>query len=138
MGFHELMLIVRPLPKKDVFTCLKRIAKLIWDQQGVVKKIDYLGYRQLPWRKKSEEYGNITDGSYFLMHCSLGASRGHLLVPELTLDTDLVRFRMSPKDENILPENYACTLEQELQIPAKRESIQPLIKYRNVRTERRL
>lgn len=138
MPFYELTLIVRPLPKKDTFECLKRAASLIWKQDGVIRKIEYLGYKELPYtRKASEDIGKLYQGSYFLYHLSLPQLRINNIRPELKLDSDILKQAFYPADETALPEDYECTLEEELQSPFYRKSVQPLIENKNVRADAR-
>lgn len=137
MGFYELSLVVRRLPKKDVIDCLKRVAQVIWNQDGIIKRIDYFGYRQLPYTINSDEFGKSHEGSYFVYQVSLGSTRLKLLRPELKLNLDLLNTSLANKNESVIPQGYECTLDEEFEIPIKRRSVRDLVKYNNVRTEPR-
>ena len=57
------------------------------------------------------------------------------ILPELRLDTDFVRATYFDVGDTDLPDDYECTLEEELQTPFYRKSVQPLIGSKNVRAD---
>lgn len=130
------MLIVRPMPKKELVDCLKRTAETIWKENGVVRKIEFLYTQKLPYAAKGPEEGNRhKEGSYFLYHISLPTLKLGVVSPEFKLDLDVVRATFNAANETALPEDYKCTLEEELQTPFFRKSVQPLLENKNVRLE---
>lgn len=133
MPYYELNLLLRNLPHKEVVSCLKRSAKLVWDEYGSIAKIEYLGSNQLPHKIQTQDGTIHNHGIYFVYHISLGAEKLRRLHPELKLDQEILRSNFFIKDQSVLPENYVCTLEEELKPPVYRESIQPLLKDRNFR-----
>lgn len=129
-------MILKPMPKKEVVDCLKRAANLIWKEEGVLKKIEYLGYSKLPYKAKGPEEGQFFDeGSYFLYHMSIPQCSFRNLSTELKLDLDILKASINKANESILPDDYECTLGEEMQIPFYRKSVQPLLQYKNVRAD---
>lgn len=138
MPFYELMLVLRPMPKQEVVDCLKRAANIIWKESGVINRIEYFGLNKLPYTRRGQnEDEKIYEGSYFLYHLSMSNVKIINLRPELKLELDIVRFFGSLSDESKVPEDYDCTLEEELRPPAFRKSVQPLLEEKNVRAGRR-
>lgn len=138
MPFYELALILRPMPKNEMIECLKRTAQTIWKENGVLRQIQYLGHQKLPFAARSHEEGlRYHEGSYFLYHISVPQLRLKKIKPELKLDVDIARARFHLANETALPEDYECTLEEELKPPAFRKSVQPLLENKNVRADTR-
>lgn len=136
MPFYEMMLVLRPMPKKEIVDCLKRTADIVWKENGVLKKIEYLGFNKLPFAKPGQDIGQRSyEGSYFLYHISLGSGKLTKLGPELKLDLDIMNTSIYLKNQSRIPNDYKCTLEEELQPPAIRKSIQPLLDEKNVRAD---
>lgn len=124
------------MPKKETVDCLKRVANLIWKEDGVIQKIDYLGEKKLPWQKNRPDQGEcFNEGSYFILHTSLMPITDVHLRPEFKLELDLLNYNFVHKDEKNLLENYECTLEEELLPPAFRKSVKPLLDDKNVRSD---
>lgn len=138
MPFYELMMVLRPMPKKEVVDCLKRAANIVWKGSGVINKIEYLGFNRLPWSAKGENEGEKTrEGSYFLYHISMNNRDIKFLKPEFKLEVDIINYSASLSDDSKISPDYECTLHEELQPPAYRKSVQPLLDEKNVRTDRR-
>ena len=136
MPFYELILVLRPMPKKEVVDCLKRAAELVWNENGVLKKIEYLGYNKLPYALPSPNEGErYNEGSYFLYHVSLRSCNLRKIRPEFKLDLDIIRSKFNLTNETQIPEDYQCTLEDELLPPAFRKSVKPLLDEKNVRAD---
>lgn len=116
--------------------CLKRTAQLIWNENGVLRKIEYLGTKKLPYAAWGvEDQLKVYEGSYFLYHLSLEQQRYKAIKPELKLDTDILISNLFFANETMLPDDYECTLEEELRPPFYRESVQPLLGTKNVRAD---
>lgn len=136
MPFYELSLVLRPMPKKEVLDCLKRVANLVWKESGVLKKIEYMGYNKLPYAAVSKNRDErFEEGSYFLYHVSFGPSKLRDIKPELKLDVDIITAKFNLRNESKLPEDYHCTLEEELLPPALRKSVRPLLEEKNVNAD---
>lgn len=138
MPLYELNLILKPLPKKDLVACLKRVAGLIWKEDGVIRKIDYLGTGKLAYAVRGkEEDERFEEGSRFIYHTSLNSKVIPNIRPEIKLDLDVISQKFIRADQSIIPDDYVCTLDEELQPPAFRKSIQPLLNFKNVITSPR-
>lgn len=129
---------LRPMPRKEIVECLKRTANLIWTNDGVIRKLDFLGYKKLPFQARGGDEGaRYSEANYFLYHCSLAQDSIRPLRPELKLDRDVLRATFNVANETVVPEDYECTLEEELLPPFFRPSVQPLISDKNVLTQPR-
>lgn len=129
-------MVLRPMPKKEVVDCLKRAASLIWNEDGVLKKIEYLGYNKLPYKAVGPDEGQLLEeGSFFLYHISLPQSGYKNLTTELKLDLDILKSRINKANESVIPDDYECTLSEEMLPPFYRKSVQPLLDYKNVRAD---
>lgn len=138
MPFYELMFVLRPMPKQEVVDCLKRAANIIWNESGVINRIEYLGHNKLPYYGKGQNEGEkVHEGSFFLYHISMSNHKISNLRPELKLELDIINYTGFLSDESKIPEDYECTLHEELLPPAFRKSVQPLIEEKNVRLDRR-
>lgn len=138
MPLYELNLVLRPMPKKEIVDCLKRCAQLIWNENGVVKKIEYLGQNKLPYEIPSPNEGErYKEGSYFLFHVSSNPIKLKKIRPELKLDLDVINYTGALANESKLSPDHVCTLEEELLPPAFRKSVRPLLDDKNVRADRR-
>lgn len=138
MPFFELNLILRPMPKKEMVDCLRRAARLIWNEDGVLRKVEYLGTKKLPYAAWASEEGvKYHEGSYFLYYLSLPHHAFKVVKPELKLDHDILISNMFYANETRLPDDYECTLEEELRSPFYRDSVQPLLGAKNVRASPR-
>ena len=65
--------------------------------------------------------------SFFIYHCDVPPLTIHKIHDSLRMDTDLMKVYFAEKETKI-PEDYVCTLEEELKPPALRPSIQSLIR----------
>jgi len=136
MPFYELAIVVKPLPRKETVAALRRAAQLLWNEDGVLRKVEYLGYRKFPFKGGPfTDEKNYTEGDYFIWHVSAPHLGLKKILPELKLDTDLIRAVYFDEADTRFPEGYECTLEEELQTPFYRKSVQPLLGNKNVRLD---
>lgn len=136
MPLYELTLVLRPMAKPEIVETLKRCANLIWKGNGVIKKIDFLGCKKLPYKIPSSTENEIYhEANYFTYHVSINSERMKEIRPEYKLDIDVIISKFNLAEESTIPENYECTLEEELKPPAYRESIKPLLESKNVRAD---
>lgn len=123
------------MPKREIIDCLRRTATLIWNNDGVLQKIHFLGLKRLPFQARGVEEGvRYNEGNYFLYLLSMPQSEVPKIRPEIKLDADVLRVAMCYANESRLPEDYECTLQEELLTPFFRPSVQPLLQDKNVLT----
>lgn len=98
---------------------LKRTAETILDKGGIIRKLENVGTRPLPY--KISEHGLVhRTGSYFLMHFDCAT---HLIADfreEYCRDIDIVRANIFKVEEPV-PVN--CTIDEELLPPAYRKEV---------------
>lgn len=127
-------IVVKPLPRNETTEVLRKVANLVWQEKGVLRKIDYLGFKKLPYATKDRGAEcTAREGDYFVYHMSLPQLRYREIFPKLKLDLDILKTACYAKDDTDFHKDYQCTLEEELQIPFHRQSVQPLLDNRNVR-----
>lgn len=136
MPLYELSLVFRTMPKNELVDAIKRCANQIWNHNGVIMKMDFLGHKKMPISIPSQNEGErYHEGSYFICDVSINGSKLKEIRPEYRLDLDLLNSKFLLKDESALPKSYECTLEEELKPPAFRSSVQPLLNEKNVRAD---
>lgn len=137
MPLYELNLVLRPMPKQEIFTVLKKAASLVWNSNGVIRKIEYFGHKKLPYSipVRGTEGERYFEGSHFVYSVSMNNQKMKEMRPEFRLDLDIIHTKFNLVVEPKIPKNYECTLEEELLTPAYRKSVQPLLDEKNVRAD---
>jgi small subunit ribosomal protein S6 len=128
MPSYELLFITKRLSKKDLVSCLKRTGELVLNSNGILRKIENLGTRALPYKIRTPIAGQkkYTTGNFFLYHFDVPPQKLYEIIDSLKLDNDLMKVGFTLKETKVEPE-YECTLEEELQPPSFRKSVQKLI-----------
>ncbi|XP_026470516.1 probable 28S ribosomal protein S6, mitochondrial [Ctenocephalides felis] len=120
---YELSLILRNMPRNEIFSTLKRTAESIFDKGGVIRKIENLGARDLPF--KMSEHGQVyRQGNYFLMTFDSPPNAISDLHEGYSRDIDIIRKCIYKTQDSVVE---SCTLEEELLPPAYRTEVQALI-----------
>jgi len=134
MPSYELFLITKRLSKKDLVSCLKRTGELVLNSNGILRKIENMGTRSLPFRFTTGIPGNknYTSGNFFLYHCDVPPQTIYKIADSIKMDTDIMRVYFDEKKVKIA-DDYVCTLDEELKPPALRPSIQSLVRQNEER-----
>ncbi|KAF2884617.1 hypothetical protein ILUMI_21553 [Ignelater luminosus] len=120
---YELMLLLRIMPKPELVSTLKRTAESIYNKGGIIRKIENLGTKDMPY--KTSVHGVVYNkASYYLMEFNVPPSSLHDILDEYGRDIDIIRRRIYKKAE---PEYQECTLHEELQPAPYRKNVQELI-----------
>ncbi|CAG2103877.1 unnamed protein product [Medioppia subpectinata] len=137
MPSYELFFITKRLSKKELVSCLKRTGELILNSSGILRKLENLGTRQLPFKLRTPVPGSkrYASGNFFLFHCDVPPLTIYKIHESLRMDTDIMKVRYTTKDTKI-PDDYECTLEEELKPPALRPSVQMLVKQNEERIKK--
>ncbi|KAG6463360.1 probable 28S ribosomal protein S6, mitochondrial [Manduca sexta] len=123
MPSYELALMLRAMPKAELKTTLKRVANAIFDRGGLIRNIENLGMRSMPY--KTSSHGLVhREANYFIFKISTPTQSMADLREEYSRDVDIIRQRVFKAAEN---NNSTCTLEEELLPPAYREEVQKMI-----------
>ncbi|XP_035225986.1 probable 28S ribosomal protein S6, mitochondrial [Stegodyphus dumicola] len=122
MPLYEFSVLLKILPRAEVAAALKRIGTLLLDKGVIIRKLENHGTKDLPFRM-TEEGKAYTRGSYFIFKTVAAPRIFEEIVNECKQDVDLLRhgFYCVPTD---VPE---CTLQEEMQPPALRKSVQQLL-----------
>ncbi|KAJ9592664.1 hypothetical protein L9F63_015679 [Diploptera punctata] len=121
---YELALIIRSMSRPEIVTTLKRTAEAIFNKGGIIRKIENLGTQDLPYKMTS--HGMVhKQGSYFVLQFVVPPKTIAELKDEYIRDVDIIRpkiFRSEP------PEEFECTLHEEMLPPAYRKDVQEIVK----------
>ncbi|CAG9821825.1 unnamed protein product [Phaedon cochleariae] len=123
MIHYELMLLLRVMPKTELKTVLKRTANMIFEKGGIIRKLENLGTRDMPY--KTSVHGVVYNkASYFLYEFNVPPTSIDQLLDEYGRDIDIIRRRIYKKIE---PEQFECTLDDELKPPPYRKDVLALV-----------
>lgn len=123
MPSYELALIIRKMARTEAIETLKRAGNYILEKQGVLRKVENLGTKQLPYKLTLNNQRH-SEGSYFLFYFDSSPRILYDLYDEFKRDIDIMKSTVTRIKE---PEVKECTLAEELQPPALRKSVQELL-----------
>ncbi|XP_021931157.1 probable 28S ribosomal protein S6, mitochondrial isoform X2 [Zootermopsis nevadensis] len=107
----------------ELISTLRRTADAIFNKGGIIRKVENLGTRNLPY--KMSAHGSVhKQGSYFVFQFICPPSSLHNLEEEYGRDVDIVRRRIFKMET---PEEFECTLHEEIKPPAYRKDVQKMI-----------
>ncbi|ESO89110.1 hypothetical protein LOTGIDRAFT_229034 [Lottia gigantea] len=102
MPTYELALIVRAaLERPQLANCLKRTCTYILDRGGVVRQMENLGNKNLPYIISSHGHRH-TEGNYFTVDFDLSPNQMSTLRKVLLQDSDVVRPGIVHKEEKFV------------------------------------
>lgn len=108
----------------EVVSTLKRTAEAIWEKGGIIRKLDNLGSRPLPY--KISEHGLVhREGQFFAIQFDAPPANIKELHDEFGLDIDIIRMNFFKVEE---PPQFECTLHEEMLPPAYRKDVQEMVK----------
>src|SRR5438552_3237233 len=117
MSSFELVLVLKRLTKGDTVSCVKRVGEEILGRRGILRKVEYLGTRQLPYWFKDPHLADGTrhpTGSYFILHADWPPALSRNMADFLKLDRDIIRHTIMDKAAPKIPDDYECTIEEEM------------------------
>ncbi|XP_018497414.1 28S ribosomal protein S6, mitochondrial [Galendromus occidentalis] len=125
MPLYELTVVMRNMQRPELVACMKRTGELILSSGSVLRAIENLGLqREIAYKMRAHGKGH-TVGSFILYRLDCRTNTSTYILDELDRDTDVVKTHMV----GMLPQkNIECTLEDELQIPMLRPSVQKLMR----------
>uniref|UniRef100_A0A2A4JS81 Small ribosomal subunit protein bS6m n=1 Tax=Heliothis virescens TaxID=7102 RepID=A0A2A4JS81_HELVI len=132
MPTYELALMLRAMPKPELKTTLKRISQAIFDRGGIIRNIDNLGFRPMPY--KTTAHGIVhKEANYFVFKIDTATKAVWDLKEEYSRDVDVIRRRIFKSEETC---DNNCSLEEELLPPAYREEVQKMIEVGKTQVNR--
>lgn len=132
MPTYELAMMVRAMPKPELKTTLKRISHAIFNTGGIIRNIENLGFRAMPY--KTSAHGLVhREANYFIFKIDSATKSVADLKEEYSRDVDIIRQRVYKVQEN---SEHTCTLEEELKPPAYREDVQKMIEIGKTQVNR--
>uniref|UniRef100_A0A224YQZ6 Small ribosomal subunit protein bS6m n=1 Tax=Rhipicephalus zambeziensis TaxID=60191 RepID=A0A224YQZ6_9ACAR len=129
MPAYEMTMILRKMSKPEIASALKRMGEYVLKNGAVLRYIQNLGTKELPL--KMSRHGRTNwHGSYFLFRFDASPELTVAMRGEVKRDVDIIRatfISLSP------PKTITCTLEEEMQPPAYRASVQALMAQSQVK-----
>ncbi|XP_035895714.1 probable 28S ribosomal protein S6, mitochondrial [Anopheles stephensi] len=125
MPTYELSVILRQMSRPDMVSILKRTATAIFDKGGIIRKLDNLGTKPLPFKTSAHGVVHRT-GSYFVFKFDTPPAAIDDLDEEYGRDVDIIRKRIYRADVS-QQEDITCTLHEEMLPPAYRKDVQKMI-----------
>lgn len=123
MPSYELAIVLRQMSRSEVISVLKRTAGTLLDKGCIIRKLENLGARALPY--KISEHGIVhREGAYFNISFDAAPTKISDFMEEFGRDIDIVRRRIFKIEE---PEEFQCTLHEEMLPPAYRKDVQEMI-----------
>lgn len=123
MPAYELALMLRAMPKPELKTTLKRISHAIFDRGGIIRTIENLGFRALPYKTSAHNLVH-REANFMVFKIDTPTQILNDLKEEYSRDVDIIRQRIFKLQEQ---NDHSCTLETELLPPAYREEVQKMI-----------
>ncbi|KAK2579585.1 hypothetical protein KPH14_010880 [Odynerus spinipes] len=123
MPSYEMPLLLRVLNKPDTFNVLKRAATAIFDNGGIIRKIENLGVKELPC-KISFRGETYKQADHFLFYFDVPPSKLASLTDQYKRDIDILRSKIFKQEER---DPVKCTLHKELLPPVYRKDVQKLM-----------
>ncbi|PNF37432.1 putative 28S ribosomal protein S6, mitochondrial [Cryptotermes secundus] len=100
----------------DLLSTLRRSADAIFNKGGIIRKVENLGTRNLPYKMSAHDAVH-KKGSYFVFQFICPPASLHDLEEEYGRDVDIIRRRIFKVEA---PEEFECTLHEEILPPAYR------------------
>ncbi|VDM94936.1 unnamed protein product [Thelazia callipaeda] len=124
MPAYEITLITRSLAKPELFSTIRRAAKVLLDNGAIIEKLESLGHRDLPFRRiRKQTTEHVYTSNYFLIKAFMPREVRDATNTLLRNDLDLVHVvYVHEKPREVIH----CNLEELLQPPSKRESVKAL------------
>ncbi|XP_046978908.1 probable 28S ribosomal protein S6, mitochondrial [Vanessa cardui] len=133
MPAYELALLLRAMPKGELKKTLTRISHAIFNRGGIIRNIENLGFRAMPY--KTSSHGLVhREANYYVFKIDTATQSVADLKEEYSRDVDIIRQRVFKMNENMEPP--PCTLAEELLPPAYREEVQKMVEVGKTQVNR--
>ncbi|XP_046751894.1 probable 28S ribosomal protein S6, mitochondrial [Diprion similis] len=123
MPTYEVSMLLRVMPKTEIVSTLKRTANTIFSTGGIIRKIDSLGLKKMPYKTSAHSLVH-KEANYFVIYFDAPPSKIVDLDEAFSRDVDIVRRRIYKQDYE--PPG-ACTLADEIKPPAYRSEVQKMM-----------
>ncbi|KAJ1531719.1 hypothetical protein ONE63_000385 [Megalurothrips usitatus] len=125
MPSYELAILFRALAKDKLAEAMKTTAGLIFEEGGIIRKLNNLGLQPTPYKMRSHGQW-FKQANYFVYEFDIPASSVSNLKNELQKREFIVRNLIFSPVTPISPEE--CLLEEEMQIAPFRKDVQMMLK----------
>lgn len=103
---------------------MKRTAEIIFEKGGILRKLDNLGFAQLPY-KISMDRTPYRQANRFIYTFDVPPKELSFLREECKLDVDIIRSVIYESNQT---KPHECTLEEEMKPPAYRKEVKELLR----------
>ncbi|VVC89136.1 unnamed protein product [Leptidea sinapis] len=132
MPSYEIAMMIRTMPKAELKNTLMRVSNCIFDRGGIIRKIENLGFRPMPY--KTSAHGIVhREANYFVLKVDTGTNVVSDLKEEYSRDVDVIRQRVYKVNQESTDQ---CSLEEELLPPAYRKEVQKMIEVGKTQVNR--
>ncbi|XP_050672505.1 probable 28S ribosomal protein S6, mitochondrial [Leptidea sinapis] len=132
MPSYEIAMMIRTMPKAELKNTLMRVSNCIFDRGGIIRKIENLGFRPMPY--KTSAHGIVhREANYFVLKVDTGTNVVSDLKEEYSRDVDVIRQRVYKVNQESTDH---CSLEEELLPPAYRKEVQKMIEVGKTQVNR--
>lgn len=100
MPRYELCLILRCFERPEMVSAIKKATETILQRGGVLRSIENLGQRELPYRMFNHGQKH-SHGNYVIAHFDSSIESMHTLRSTLSRDTNLIRSKLLRKEEEV-------------------------------------
>ena len=125
MPTYEVSLIMKKMARPQLVDALKRAATHIYTSGGYIRRMESLGHRELPNKKKKNMEWH-SEGTYFIMEADLTVKSIDKIKDEYGRDEAIIQKTIMSKElevDLVCPKN----LDQELLPPSERPSVKKLL-----------
>ncbi|CAH0721696.1 unnamed protein product, partial [Brenthis ino] len=132
MPTYELAMMLRTMPKPELKTTLTRISHAIFNYGGIIRNIENLGFRAMPY--KTSAHGLVhREANYFVFKIDTATQSVADLREEYSRDVDIIRQRIYKVQEDA---KHGCSLEEELKPPAYRKEVKDMVEIGKTQVNR--
>lgn len=108
----------------ELKTVLKRTSDYIFDKGGIIRNLNYLGFKDTPYKISKNKLPHRS-AHYFVFKFDAPPSKLFDLKSESDLDVDIIRCRIFNTEQ---PEQVPCTLDAEMLPPPYRKEVQEMVR----------
>ncbi|KAK6986180.1 28S ribosomal protein S6 mitochondrial [Biomphalaria glabrata] len=102
MPTYELSVILKALQRPELAQVIKRCCTNILGQGGIIRGMENLGLKPLPYRMKNHG-SKFTEGNYILIKFDASTKIHEPLMDIFSRDTDVIRKNMFSEEEFVRP-----------------------------------
>lgn len=96
-----MLMIFKPLAREGLHKALRAVSTMLMDSGAVLRDIENLGHRTLPYRMRAPDREYVLEGNYFCFDMELPPQLLSGVSKELSITDDVVRYTVSRHKEGL-------------------------------------